>query len=176
MKKYYLLLAIAVFIIGTSSIVFGAKPAPADPEELSAKLVSGIRALEPAITAVRPAYMIDYARVKFRTQWNPAITLRKGVSIEQQKEIVKKVAGFVVQFQDGVPTDGVYGGMILFVEGEGWTPQIGQVYYKIDENHAGKVEAWTGLNIVSEEGNVSCCNDGEVIGAVVGSKFVPTKK
>ena len=60
--------------------------------------------------------------------------------------------------------------MIAFFEGsDGWTPQIGQVFYKAE---GPRVEVWTGLNIVDEaSGNVSCCDDGKVIGRIANGKF-----
>lgn len=140
-----------------------------DPDE--ARLVSGIKAISPAITQVRASSVRENARTKFKIQWMPALTLKKGLDAKQQQELAKSVAKFVVDFQGGVPTDGILGGVLAFFEGEGWTPELGQVIYKVAEDGSGKIAVWTEKNIIDKEtNNVSCCDPGSLIGKISGGK------
>lgn len=174
MKKSLLIACFFIVSLIALPNVFAGKTA-CNTDADSAKLVNGIKNLDPAIVAVRPAHVIENSQPVFKVQWNPAVTLKKDTPIELQKTIAKKVADFVVKFQGGVLTDGVYGGMLAFLEGEDWHPQIGQVAYKVDFNNQSKVEVVADLNIINEDGSVSCCDEGEVIGYVVGNKFVEKK-
>ena len=173
MRHLYELLVAALLVLFVSSVAYSAGATVTKDDE--ARLVSGIKKLDPAIVEVRPASVSEPSRASFKIQWNPAVKISKSLSIDHQKDIARKVTQFVVSLQGGVPTDGVLGGMIAFFEGDGWTPQIGQVFYKIDEAKAGDVEVWTGLNIVREDGGVSCCGDGELIGRIEGKQFVASQ-
>lgn len=135
-------------------------------------LVIGIMSLDPAIVAVRPASVREPARPHFPIVWTPAVTLRDKTSVEAQLAIAQRVADFVVKFQGGVPTVDVMGGVIAFVEGEGWNPEIGQVFYRVESPRA-SAEVWVGVRTVGEGGNISCCDDVGRIGTITGNRFQP---
>lgn len=131
-------------------------------------LVTAVMSIDPAIVAVRPARTIDNSQPTIKVQWNPAITLKKNTPPAQQLTIAQKVAAFVVEFQGGVATHDVMGGILAFIEGEsGWTPMYGQVSYKIE---GGRITAYADKYII-EGANISCCDDGPAIGTIVGSKM-----
>lgn len=132
-------------------------------------LVIGVMSLDPAVIAVRPARTEGGSQPGMKIQWSPAITLKKNTSPAQQLNIAQNVAAYVVEFQGGVLTQDVLGGMLVFIEGEaGWTPIYGQVGYKIEN---GKIAVWADKNII-DGNNVSCCDDGVMIGTVSGAKMV----
>lgn len=151
-------------------LIAATQAAHAGQAAAEARLVSGIRALDPAITAVRPASVHEPGRGRFSVVWLPAVTIRNGTPIETQLAIAQKVAAFVVAFQGGVPTEDVLGGIVAFIEGEGWNPEIGQVYYRV-EKPARPVEVGVGVRIVDEGGNASCCEDVDGLGTIAGKGF-----
>lgn len=140
----------------------------ANEDANAARLVREMKALDPAIVSVRDARTKEMALPRFKIKWSPAITLKKGTSLEAQKKIVVKVADYVVRFQGGVGTDGVLGGIIAFIEGDGWDPQIGQISYKVGS----QVSVYADTRIANGDGSFSCCDDGEKIGTVRGDRFV----
>ncbi len=140
------------------------------PDAAEGALVSGIQALDPAIASVRPASVREPGRAQFPIVWTPAVTLRSTVGLEQQLALSQKVAQFVVSCQGGVPTSDVRGGVLACVEGDGWNPEIGQVFYRVDQ--PGKpAEAWVAVRTVDDIGNTSCCEDAGRIGRIVGARF-----
>ncbi len=131
-------------------------------------LVMGVMSVDPAVIAVRPARTVDNSQPVVKVQWSPAITLKKNTPPAQQLTIAQKVAAFVVEFQGGVATHDVMGGLLAFIEGEaGWTPMYGQVSYKVEN---GKVAVWADKTIINGL-NVSCCDEGLMIGTVSGAKM-----
>lgn len=131
-------------------------------------LVTGVMSIDAAITAVRPARTVENAQPVIKVQWSPAITLKKNTPPDQQLAIAQKVAAFVVDFQGGVATHEVMGGILVFIEGEsGWTPTYGQVAYKIEN---GRVTVWADKYIIDGT-NISCCDEGPMIGTITGNKM-----
>lgn len=157
-----------MMLVACAATVVAAKAKGQSGEAAESDLVTGVMSIDPAITAVRPARTEGSSQPGMKIQWSPAITLKKNTPPAQQLVIAQKVAAFVVEFQGGVLTQDVMGGMLVFIEGEaGWTPIYGQVGYKIEN---GKVAVWADKNIIDGT-NVSCCDEGLVIGTVTGAKM-----
>lgn len=174
---------IAIALVGMALAVpergLAGKPAKdaTGRDEKAARLVREIMALDPAIVAVRPASVREPGRAHFPIVWMPTLTLRRGTSVEAQLEIVQKAVTYVVRFQGGVPTKDVLGGIIAFIEGEGWEPEIGRVFYRVKTPSA-PVEAWVGVRAIDEKDHISCCDDAARIGLISRDRFMgePTSK
>lgn len=136
------------------------------------KWIREIKRLHPQIVAVRPSRVEDSAQPKFKVRWTPAIILKSPTSLNEQKLLANKVAEYVVRNQKGVLTEKVYGGILAFIEGKDWYPDIGQVFYKVIRKPEPKVEVWTAVRIQNKNGNPSCCNDSEKIGIIQNDRFV----
>lgn len=168
MKKKSLVLVLALCVAVTAVV--------ADEKADETKLVSGVKALDPAIVAVRPARVVEPSRAKFKIVWTPALTLKKDTPVKDQERIAAAVARYVVEFQKGVPTEDVMGGVLAFFEGEGFITYVGQVFYRVENGREPGVYVMTARNIVDEAGNVSCCDDDKLLGRIVGAKFIPSSK
>lgn len=168
MARYLKLVVICLAVMVVAGSASAGKAKGKSGAAAESDLVMGVMSLDPAITAVRPARTEGGSQPGFKIQWSPAITLKKDTPPPQQLEIAQKVAAFVVDFQGGVMTQDVMGGLLVFIEGEaGWTPVYGQVGYKIEK---GKVAVWADKNIIDGT-NVSCCDEGLMIGTVAGAKM-----
>lgn len=168
MMRLMKLAVVSVVFMALVGSAYAGKAKGKSSASAESDLVIGVMSLDDAITAVRPAHTVENSQPVFKIQWSPAITLKKETPPDRQLEIAQKVAAFVVDFQGGVLTKGVMGGMLVFIEGEtGWTPLYGQVGYKVEK---GKVAVWADKNIV-EGTSVSCCDEGLMIGTVVGAKM-----
>ena len=135
-----------------------------------ARVVSEISALDPAISSVRPASVREPGRARFKVVWTPAVSLRAKTPLEKQVEIAAKVASTVVALQGGVPTEDVKGGVIAFVEGDGWQPEIGQLFYRVEAPSASALVG-VGIRTVDASGNASCCDDVDGLGRITGGRF-----
>lgn len=168
MTQYLKLAMMCIVVTMLAGNAYAGKAKGKSGASAESDLVIGVMSLDPAITAVRPARTEGGSQPGFKIQWSPAITLKKDTPPSLQLEIAQKVAAFVVDFQGGVMTQGVMGGLLAFIEGEaGWTPVYGQVGYKIEK---GKVAVWADKNIIDGT-NVSCCDEGLMIGTVAGAKM-----
>jgi len=168
-------LTMVIFLIFFSNLL----NAQDTQEVLEKKIVDGVKALDKSIISVRPSGVYEASQKKFKYQWYPAVTLKKGTSFAEEEAIAKKLAKFIADFQNGVLTEGVMGGLIAIFEGDGWNPKICQVFYRLTfketdtEETPPTVEVWTSLTITDDSGNVSCGDDGRIIGYIVNDKFKP---
>jgi len=139
--------------------------------ELVSRMVNEVLALDENIISVRASRIKEPSLPKFQIQWMPTLTLKKGVPIEVQENIARKISGYVVDFQQGVRSKNVRGGIIAFFEGKGWYPEIKVIKYKIKSRPVG-IEVWTYLRRKEKGQENSCCDDGSKIGIIKGNNFI----
>ncbi|PJA21908.1 MAG: hypothetical protein COX62_01135 [Deltaproteobacteria bacterium CG_4_10_14_0_2_um_filter_43_8] len=144
---------------------------PAQNEMLKKKLIKEMKQLDAAIVDVRPARVYEASQPKFVTRWTPALTLKPGTSLERQTQIAKKAVAYVTRFQDGVLTDKVEGGIIVFFEGKNWEPEIGNIGYLVPDSKANSLPVKIYLRTKDEQGRSSCCTMGEQIGVIENNRF-----
>lgn len=123
------------------------------------QLEAGLLQLHPDIVAVRPSSSTSlYEDGSEFTAWSPAITLRAGLSIEEQQAISLMAAEYVIDFQ--VEKSGslitpnldapVYGGIVLFVEVEDdLYPQVDFINFSVLSRSPEAVEI--SLRILTED-------------------------
>jgi hypothetical protein len=183
----------AVWLLGCSVSLAAPAQESADDQEalLVARVVREMRALDPAIQAVRPGRVHERARTGFELLWSPSLTLKPGTSLARQKQVARKAAAYVVELQGGVPID-THGGILCFLEGDGWYPEIGTVAYRhiregFREDYARPmreqlqrvpptaIEVRLDLRQKDAQGRPKgvCCDEGEMIGTIVDKRFVP---
>jgi len=167
--KYFCLVLICLL---ASSHLFAATTSPSDERELVKKLVKEVGALDENIISVRPGREKEPTLGGFNIQWMPAVTIKRGTKLSQQEVIAKKLARYIVDFQGGVPTKGVHGGMIAFIEGKGWYPKLHTVSYKITKREPLTIEVWTGYQKPNKHGTATCCKPGKQIGTIKNNKFI----
>jgi hypothetical protein len=140
-------------------------------DTLKKRLVKEIEALDSVIERVRPARVREPSHPKFKLYWTPAVYLKKGTSLEKQIAVTKKVVSYVLKFQGGVKTKKVYGGLIMFLEGDGWNPEIGTATYDIESRAPLKMPVTANRRTTSKTGAVSCCEKGDLIGTIADGVF-----
>ena len=144
-------------------------------DRLADQFAADLRQLHPDIVDVRASATIrffdDGSNFVF---WNPSVTLRSGLSLEEQAAIALQLTEFVIAFRyehEGslfptIPNYDAYGGVLLFLESEDEQgPQVRMVSYRILSRDP--VAAEVSLDIRREEETES-----EVVGRVADGAFV----
>lgn len=170
--KHFKYLCVILIALLASVQVCAAKTSPYDERELVKKLVKEVGALDENIIAVRPGREKELTLGGFNIQWMPAVTIKRGTKLSRQEAIAKKLARYIVDFQGGVPTKDVHGGMIAFIEGKGWYPKLHTVSYKVTKRKPLTIEVWTGYQKPNKHGTATCCTPGKQIGTIKNDKFV----
>ena len=161
-----------VFLLSLILIIPAGFTIAQSDQELKVQLKREVLALDSAIISVRTSRAIEPSLSKFKIQWMPTVTIRRGTSLKSQRLIAKKLANYVVNFQGGVKIDGVHGGMLGFFEGNNWYPKIKQVAYKIVGRKPLKINVWAEFQALNEHGTATCCEGGVKIGSIKNNQFV----